>query len=84
MHIKIAKLAEIKPITNPETEQYCLDVAAKYKAIVDEHGTASAGWVHESQRLNMEVDNWVAERRLVRWEVLALRERIGYLIKVDA
>lgn len=67
-----AKLAEIKPIQNPETEQFCAEVAHRYMCGEDPDAL-----------LNV-VNSWVAARSLVRWEVLALRERINYLVKAGA
>lgn len=65
----------IPPIENPETEQFCKDMANKFVlAGLKPGGSPAPQWYEE-------FNNWISVRRLVRWEVLAIKTRVLYLIQ---
>lgn len=57
----------MNPIKNPETENFCQQVAKTYK-------------VDKTQANQMFIE-FIQENKLVKWVQLAMQERIRFLIK---
>lgn len=55
-----------KEITNPETEQFCREIAEQYQ--------------RDQAAANLKFVQFVKENNVVRWEAIAMQDRVRYLI----
>lgn len=58
----------MQPIKNKETEQLCVDLAALIKQ-------------GQTMQASDKLRDYLAPRKLVRWEILAIQDRARYLAK---
>lgn len=57
----------MNPIKNPETEQFCQDIAKLYKT--------------NKELANQQFIDYINNHKLVKWVQLAMQDRIKFLIR---
>lgn len=73
------KFKPVPSIKNPETEAYCSEMSKEYRAILKKHTVGSTEFIRARMMLSERIMEWARERNLVRWEQLAIGDRIRYL-----
>lgn len=68
-------------IQNPETEAFCQKMAKEYIAQVQPHQRGSTIYAQAYGVWKARVDVWLQQRSLVRWEVIAMQDRISSVIE---
>ncbi|HDC4314704.1 hypothetical protein NOX27_24240 [Enterobacter kobei] len=74
------KFQPIPEIKNPDTEAFAQKMAREYQTHVQRHQKGTDIYTQAYGIWKTKIDMWLKERTLVRWEVLALSDRIVSLI----
>lgn len=68
-------------IKNPETESFCQKMANEYMAQVQPHQRGSIVYAQAYGVWKAKLDVWLQKHSLVRWEVIAMQDRIRSLVQ---
>ena len=69
----------VPPIKNVETEAYCKKMSREYLNLLKKYTEGSTEFIRERMKLSERMMEWMVDRNLVRWEQIAIAERVKYL-----
>ena len=74
-------MSENREIKNAETESLCKSWANEYRNILRAHQEGSTEFIRARMCLSQKMMEWMRERNLVRWEQIAIADRVSHLAR---